>query len=238
MKKLVIGNWKLNNNLLETTEFFNNDNLTKFRELKNVNFGIAPNFCFIPKVLSPFIKVSQNISVYEKGAYTGETSGSMLKSIDTKMCIVGHSERRIYFKETDQELNIKISNCLKNELIPILCIGESLQEFDKNMTLQVITNQLNSALKDIDPSKIIIAYEPIWAIGTNKIPTILHIAKVTNLIRSLTSKDTIIQYGGSVNETNIKTFLELKNVNGFLVGGASLNVDKFYTLLKIINDYE
>ena len=181
---------------------------------------------------------AQNMHWEEKGAYTGEVSGEMLKSINVEYVIIGHSERRAYFNETDETVNKKIKAALKNELKPIVCVGESLEQKEAGKTEEIITTQVEKAFKEIsgeDAKKIIIAYEPIWAIGTGKTATAddanNSIKAIRNKINSMYGADVAdnihILYGGSVKSSNAKELFETSDIDGALIGGASLKVDEF-----------
>lgn len=186
---------------------------------------------------------AQNVHFEESGAYTGEISANMLKSINVDYVIIGHSERRMYFAETDETVNKKVKAVLKNGLFPIVCVGESLKQRENGVQEEVVTNQVNLALEGIESSlveKIIIAYEPIWAIGTgktcesqeaNKMCKAIR-EKIENLYGQNVAKRVIIQYGGSVKPQNAKELFETSDIDGALIGGASLNVEDFE---KIVN---
>lgn len=186
---------------------------------------------------------AQNMHWEESGAYTGEISGQMLKSVGVEYVIIGHSERRAYFAETDETVNKKIKAVFANDLKPILCVGESLDQREAGKTEEIITNQTEKALEGLTNEQIkntIIAYEPIWAIGTGKTATAEDannsIKAIRNKIESLYGKDVaqevIIQYGGSVKSSNAKELFETSDIDGALVGGASLKPDEF---AKIVN---
>ena len=198
-------------------------------------------------LLSELIKKEKNIKFggqdchyKSEGAYTGSISANMLKSINCQYVILGHSERRIYQKETSQELNLKIQSAIKSNLTVIYCIGEKLEEIKKRNI--ILKKQLSSLPKNIDPKKIIIAYEPVWAIGTGKVPSLDDINKIhekirhilSNLVSLRFSKHVSILYGGSVNAVNSVDILNLDHVDGALVGGASLKSKEF---CKIIDSY-
>lgn len=186
---------------------------------------------------------AQNIFWEDKGAFTGEISADMLKSVGCQFVIIGHSERRQYFGETDETVNKRIKQALANDLTPILCVGELLEEKESGDTEKVVQNQINGALKDIEKSqaeKMIVAYEPVWAIGTGKVATPEQAQAVHKMIRQLLADlydknlaDSVrIQYGGSMKPKNAKELLEQPDIDGGLIGGASLDVDSF---LGIIN---
>lgn len=186
---------------------------------------------------------AQNMHFEEKGAYTGEVSGKMLKSIGVEYVIIGHSERRQYFNETDETVNKKIKAAFDNELKPIVCVGETLEQREAKQTKEVITKQTELALQGLTQEQVentIIAYEPIWAIGTGKTATS---EQANDAIKSIRDKicqiygqnvgnGVIIQYGGSVKSSNAKEIFEMSDIDGGLVGGASLKPDEF---AKIVN---
>ena len=187
---------------------------------------------------------SQNVSEYDNGAFTGEISAEMLAENKIFHSIVGHSERRTLFSETDEKINIKIKQLLSNNITPILCIGENLEQRDTNTFKQIIDLQLEKAFNNIkvDDQLIIIAYEPIWSIGTGVIPEISQINEVHEFIRTKIKhmypknvNQFKITYGGSVNLKNYHTILSSKAVDGVLVGGASLDIKSFYEICNFNN---
>lgn len=186
---------------------------------------------------------AQNMHFAESGAYTGEVSGKMLKSIGVEYVIIGHSERRQYFAETDESVNKKIKAAFENELKPIVCVGETLEEREAGKTVEIITNQTRLALEGLTNDQVkntIIAYEPIWAIGTGKTATsedannsIISIRdEIKRIYGEDVSEKVIIQYGGSVKSSNAKELFSTSDIDGGLVGGASLKPDEFS---KIVN---
>ena len=186
---------------------------------------------------------AQNMHWEEKGAYTGEISGQMLKSIGVEYVIIGHSERRQYFAETDETVNKKIKSALAVGLKPIVCVGETLEQRESGVTEQIITAQVQKAFEGIEANqldKIIVAYEPIWAIGTGKTATkedanttIMQIRKkLAEIYGQNKAEGVIIQYGGSVKSSNAKELFEMSDIDGGLVGGASLKAEEFS---KIVN---
>ena len=188
------------------------------------------------KTLSPEIGVgAQTMHQAESGAFTGEISATMVREVGCSHVIIGHSERRQYFGETDATVHEKILTALHHNLIPIVCVGELLEQRQNNETETVVTTQIHAALRELSAeqiAKVVIAYEPIWAIGTGLAATPEQAQAVHALIRALTSVQTRILYGGSVTPENIKTLMAQPDINGGLVGGASLDVQKF---LQIIN---
>ena len=245
-RKVIAGNWKMNMLPNETIDFI--QELTPLvKDTKNEVILCVPYidlFYALLHVQDTNIKIgAQNMHWEEKGAYTGEISGKMLKSIGVEYVIIGHSERRQYFAETDETVNKKIKSALANGLKPIVCVGETLEQREAGQTEQIVTSQIEKAFKDIPASsleQIIIAYEPIWAIGTGKTATkedanttIMQIRKKLAEIYGQNEADgVIIQYGGSVKSSNAKELFEMSDIDGGLVGGTSLKADEFS---KIVN---
>ena len=186
---------------------------------------------------------AQNMHWKEKGAYTGEISGQMLKSIGVEYVIIGHSERRQYFAETDETVNLKVKSALENNLKPIICVGETLEQREHGETEKIIESQIKLALKDLTKEQIraiIIAYEPVWAIGTGKTATpeeannvIKYIRKqIKELYNEEIAENIIIQYGGSVKASNAEELFNMSDIDGALVGGASLNFKEFSEIVN------
>lgn len=244
--KVIAGNWKMNKNISETADLVSgikNGNIPA-----NVEVIICPPFTSL-ETASTLIKGSaiklgaQNMYFEESGAYTGEISADMLISAGCEYVILGHSERRVIFKETDEVINKKIKKALSSGLKPIFCVGESLEEREKDITKNVIETQVTGGLSEIsadDMAKVIIAYEPVWAIGTGKTASPEQAEEVHAFIRALIEKlyskavaeAIIIQYGGSVKPDNAKELLGQADIDGALVGGACLKADSF---LGIVN---
>jgi len=242
MKPLIIANWKMNKGIKEAVSFIK-EFKPLIKDIKNVEIVICPPFTLLSEV-NKSIKGSnidlgaQNMHFEEKGAYTGEVSPLMLKDAGCEYVILGHSERRQYFNETDDFINKKVKAALKNKLKPILCIGETLQQRNNDRTTEIIETQLMDCLDGINENEIkniVVAYEPVWAIGTGKNATPEQAEEVHKFIRSLLSKkynkkisDNVrIIYGGSVKPDNIKDLMAMGNINGALVGGASLDAKSF-----------
>ncbi|MGL4252076.1 MAG: triose-phosphate isomerase [Metamycoplasmataceae bacterium] len=236
-KSLIIGNWKMNKDKNETEKFLKEFSKEAFKLRENLIYGIAVpaiNIESFSKVKNSEMKIaSQDVSEYDSGAYTGEISPKMLKAFSVNYAVVGHSERRILHKETDGDVNEKAKSALKHGITPIICVGESFEEYEKDESKAVVKRQIENSLKGLDYSKIVVAYEPIWAIGTGQTATIEYAQDMCKYIRSLTnSEEIIIQYGGSVNGNNIKQLLEQPDIDGALVGGASLEVESFISLIS------
>ncbi|AEM68954.1 triose-phosphate isomerase [Mycoplasma putrefaciens] len=243
-KTVIFGNWKMNGTNQSIKDFLSiTDN--KIND-KNVVAGLAVPFTLlqIAKQLTKNIKIAaQNVHFQENGAFTGEISPLMLKDLNVDYAIVGHSERREMFCETDQMINQKVKILLKHNIIPIICCGESLEIKQVAKTIDFVNNQIIQALKDVTADqvvKIIIAYEPIWAIGTGKTATAQDAELVCQAIRDNLASiydqkiadQIIIQYGGSVKPNNIKEYLQMPNIDGALVGGASLQADDYLELIN------
>lgn len=245
-KKVIAGNWKMNMLPDETIRFI--DEIAPLvKDTQNEVILCVPYtdlFYALLTAQNTNIKIgAQNMHWEEKGAYTGEVSGKMLKSIGVEYVIIGHSERRQYFAETDETVNKKIKAAFANELKPIVCVGETLEQREEGKTEEIITNQTRLALEGLTGEQVkntIIAYEPIWAIGTGKTATkedannsIKWIRKeIENIYGKEVSEEVIIQYGGSVKSTSAKELFTTSDIDGGLVGGASLKVEEFS---KIVN---
>lgn len=246
--KVIAGNWKMNNDLNESKDLISR----LLGGLKNLNSTcdvvICPPFTSLSEA-SSMIKGSkiklgaQNIHEEENGAFTGEVSAKMLLSAGCEYVIIGHSERRSIYKESDELINKKIKQAIKNNLKTIFCVGELLEEREKNITEQVIKSQILKGLQDFsldDLKDLIIAYEPVWAIGTGKTATPQQAEEVHLFIRKLLTnnyssefaENLRILYGGSVKPDNSKDLLSQKNIDGALVGGACLNADSFINIIK------
>ena len=245
-RKVIAGNWKMNMLPGEAIEFINE--LTPLvKDTKNEVILCVPYtdlFYAILTAQNTNIKIgAQNMHFEEKGAYTGEVSGPMLKSIGVEYVIIGHSERRQYFAETDETVNKKVKAAHKYGLKPIVCVGETLEQKEAGETTNVITTQTRLALEGLSKEQVegtIIAYEPIWAIGTGKTATSEDANNSIKEIRKEIAKNygqevadrVIIQYGGSVKSGNAKELFTTSDIDGGLVGGASLKADEF---AKIVN---
>lgn len=237
-KRIVVGNMKMNLTTPEIKKY------VKELEKKDYNKQviICPSSLYLPYFMGKSYGAGiQNIAAYENGAYTGEISASQAKSMKLDCTIIGHSERREYFKETDEIVHQKIALSLEANLKVILCIGETEEERDSLKTYKVLKKQIVSALKGFDEKdlkKIVIAYEPIWAIGTGKIPSNDEIkdtiAFIKEIVKSSFQANMSVLYGGSVNEKNIASLNKIENIDGYLVGGASTKVDKFMKIIEVV----
>ncbi|MBW4470174.1 MAG: triose-phosphate isomerase [Stenomitos rutilans HA7619-LM2] len=239
MRKIVIaGNWKMYKTQAEAMEFLQGfmPQLNDVADDREVVLCVP--FTALVK-MSQFLHGSlvrlgaQNVHWETSGAYTGEVAAPMLTEIGVRYVIVGHSERRQYFGETDETVNMRLRTAQAAGLTPILCVGETKQQRDIGETESVIFSQLDNGLKEIDQTNLVIAYEPIWAIGTGDTCASAEANRVVGLIRSkLTNPDVPVQYGGSVKPDNADEILQQPEIDGALVGGASLQPDSF---ARIVN---
>jgi len=223
MDKIYILNHKMNLLSDDIDNYINETNKIN----KDYNIIIAPSSIYLQQFINKSIhKVcSQNAHHPNSGAYTGEISFSQLKSLGVNYCIIGHSERRNIFNETDDIINKKISSCVNNNIIPILCVGESKEERENNNQKEKIKKQIQEALNNNQIQEIIIAYEPIWSIGSGITPTKEEIQDIANYIYDILNPYNIkfkILYGGSVDNNNINDILNINNISGVLMGGSSL----------------
>jgi triosephosphate isomerase len=237
-KKVIAGNWKMYKTQAEASEFLLNFLHTLEETPEDREIVLCVPFTDLG-ILSKSLHGSrvqlgaQNVHWEEQGAYTGEISGFMLTEIGVRYVIIGHSERRQYFNETDETVNLRLKAAQRYGLTPILCVGESKQQRDALETESLIISQLAKGLVDVDQNNLIIAYEPIWAIGTGDTCESIEANRVIGLIRSqLTNPDVPIQYGGSVKPNNIDEIMAQPEIDGALVGGASLEPDSF---ARIVN---
>jgi len=247
-RKVIAGNWKMNNNLPESESLVSKLVSGLSAGKNNCDVIICPPYTSLSLAAS-LIKGSQiklgaqNMYYEESGAFTGEVSASMLKSAGCEYVILGHSERRTIFGEKDELINKKIKKALSSGLKPIFCVGETLEERESGVTNEIIKRQVNeglSGLSEEDLNTVIIAYEPVWAIGTGKTASPAQAQEVHGFIRSLISakfstvsaEKIIIQYGGSVKPDNAKELLSQKDIDGALVGGACLKAESFIGIIE------
>ncbi|MCV3753715.1 triose-phosphate isomerase [Mycoplasma enhydrae] len=238
--KYLIGNFKMNKTFLDTEAYIEALeyllNQSK-KELSNIKIGIAPSFdsayLAYQNPERSYLFGLQNIFYELTGAYTGEVSLKLAKEANIDFVIIGHSERRQMFNETNTFINKKIKHLLDMNVRPILCVGESKEEFDNNQTLSVIKTQITEALAEIkDYKNIIISYEPVYCIGNGIIPEISHIQKVIDFIHTIVPKNIPILYGGSVNLNSVNDLERVLGLSGYLVGKTSLNALEFIELAK------
>ncbi|MCK5534512.1 triose-phosphate isomerase [bacterium] len=247
-KALIAGNWKMNNETEKAVSLVN-DLKTELKNVEDREVVVCPPFTVLKEVKkvicnSNIFLGGQNMYWEKTGAYTGEISPLMLKDAGCDYVIIGHSERRIYFGETNEFVNKKVKAAFAYNLIPIVCVGETLTQREKGDAFKVVEKQLREGLDGLkieDFRKLVIAYEPIWAIGTGKTATPLQAEEVHKFIRELLenmfvgkSEEIRILYGGSIKPENISVLMACKNIDGGLVGGASLSADNFIKIVKFI----
>lgn len=246
-KKLLLGNWKMNKTTKEAEAFASSSvELLNLAKESNIDVGVAPTYTSLQivrkKAKRKFIVSAQNCHHLNNGAYTGEISIPMLKDIGIDTVIIGHSERRAYDNETSEKCNLKILSLLNNDMVPVYCVGETLEQFENNLTTEVVKQQLIEGLKDVPVDQLknlVIAYEPVWSIGTGKNASkeiaenvcafIRHVVK--KLYNAPVSKKVRILYGGSVKPNNVKEYMSMENIDGALVGGASLEIESYKELI-------
>ena len=245
-KKVIAGNWKMNHNPEEAKKYLE-EFIPMVKDATSEVVLCVPYLdlkCMVKHAKGSNVHIgAQNMHWEEKGAYTGEISGSMLQSIGVEYVIIGHSERRQYFAETDDTVNKKIKAAFANNLKPIVCVGETLEQREAGKTKEVITAQTRCALEGLTEEQVantIIAYEPIWAIGTGKTATsedannsIKEIREeICKIYGQKVSERVIIQYGGSVKPSNAKELFNTSDIDGALVGGASLKPEDFAGIIN------
>jgi triosephosphate isomerase len=246
-KPLIAGNWKMFKSLDEVNAFAA-DFVARVLDITDRDILICPSYVYIQTLArtcegSPVKIGSQNIFWEDQGAYTGEISASMLKSIGAEYAIIGHSERRQYFCETDETVNKRLMAALSGGLVPIVCVGETLDQREAGKTFDVIGTQISQGLKGLDSAQaksLVIAYEPVWAIGTGKTATPEMAQEVHAYIRSAISEllgaevagDMRVLYGGSVKGDNVDALMAQTDIDGALVGGASLDAASFERILR------
>ena len=239
---IMAGNWKMHKNVQEAKTLAS-DIVQKVEKVKDVEVVLCPPFTALATVAEAIKGTSislgaQNCHYEEKGAFTGEVSPKFLLDIGCKYVIIAHSERRQYFGEDDALINRKLKAVLGLGLVPVFCVGETLEQRDKELAFDVLRKQVVHGLADIhidNPSRLVVAYEPVWAIGTGKVATPVQAQEMHRYIRDLlgglwgsdTAEGIRIQYGGSVKPDNVKELMACPDIDGALVGGASLDADSF-----------
>ncbi|QCI24378.1 triose-phosphate isomerase [Buchnera aphidicola (Muscaphis stroyani)] len=251
-KKLIVANWKLNGDKKTIAHLMNNFT-SCFLKNNNNTIVISPSFIYLDRMCQKIhhnknvFVASQNIDINVKGAFTGEISILMLKDIGVKYVIIGHSERRFVHQETNDVIAKKFFLIKKYNLIPILCVGETQEQKKCGKTEEILKDQLNSILKICGNQSFrntVIAYEPVWAIGTGQSAIPKNVQMIHKFIKnyifqydSISKESIIIQYGGSVNQLNAKMFLEQPDIDGLLIGSASLNLKEFFKIIEISNSF-
>ena len=253
MKKIIIGNWKLNLDHLEAIQLFQKLNYSLNADIdEKISIVVAPSHTSLRSIqtiidadkLNIFLS-SQDVSMFNDGAYTGEVSAHQLAKLNISYSIVGHSERRQHFNETDEFVNIKVNNLINKEITPIICFGESNDQRTDGNYMDFLINQIENSTKGLRKDKvdeIIFAYEPIWAIGTGQNASLQDIVEVISKVKEFISKKSFFNeekikfiYGGSVSPDNSNEILNSNIIDGALVGGASLDVDKFIKIIESVD---
>lgn len=232
--KLIVGNFKMN--------LLNTDIDAYIEEIRKYSFSnvvYCPSYIYLNTFLDNNLVVgAQDVSPYKMGAYTGDVSSYQLASMGVKYVIVGHSERRKYYGEKECLVD-KLKNIQETSLMPILCIGETKEEYENHKTLNVLKNEIDFIFSNVNINNLIIAYEPLWSIGTGLVPTNEEIFKTVSFIKNyIIDKYKInikVLYGGSVNNQNIDELEKINNLDGYLVGGCSININDFIELIKKVN---
>lgn len=243
-KPIIFGNWKMNKTISEASLFFDG---IKGKLHDKADFGVATPFtCLAQSALIADCHVAaQNVHYEPSGAFTGEISVEMLQELNVKWVILGHSERRAYFNETDETVNKKVKAVLAADITPIVCVGETLEQFEANRTKEVVENSVEKSLEGLSAeqiSNLVIAYEPVWAIGTGKNATQEIAQSTCKLVRdkvaAMVGQDAAnkvrIQYGGSVKPNNIAQYMSEPDIDGALIGGASLKAESFIEIAEAI----
>ena len=248
-RKLLLGNWKMNKLASEAKEFaVASKPLVKKALANNIDLGVGPTYLSLQAVKEnadkDMIVAAQNCHFKESGAFTGEISIPMLEEIGIDWVIIGHSERRTYDNETNEKCNLKIKALLAKDMVPVYCVGETLAQFETGQTKEVVGTQVRDGLKDLTKEqvkKLVVAYEPVWSIGTGKNASTEIAQDICKFIRdelrelfAEVADEIRILYGGSVKPENIKAYLSCPDVDGALVGGASLKIDSYEALLNNI----
>lgn len=248
-RKLLLGNWKMNHTIAESKEFCSHSaDMIKLAAEKRIDIGVAPSYLSLQTVkenAGNMIVAAQDCHFADHGAYTGFVSIPMIKELGIDWCLVGHSERRLYAAETSLTCNRKIKALIENKMTVVYCVGESLADFESGRTKSIVKEQLLIGLMDIakeDTDKIVVAYEPVWSIGTGKNASVEIAEDICGYIRKLLADmfgqekaDTIrVLYGGSVKPVNVNEYMKAPDIDGALVGGASLAPDSFAELIKNI----
>ena len=243
-KPIIVGNWKMNKTMKETAEFMAAVDAAAASE--NATFGIGAPYTALSTAVANaknLVIAAENCHFKDSGAFTGEISVPMLQEVGVTHCIIGHSERREMFGDTDATVNAKAKRLIEAGITPILCIGETEAQYDAGETANVIRTQLTGSLADICPkcvANIVIAYEPIWAIGTGKSATKEDAQNCCAIVRDQVrvmygdeAADSVrVQYGGSVKPENIVEYMACPDIDGALIGGASLKADSFLEIIK------
>jgi len=246
-RKFIVGNWKMHKGPAEADALADTLKRALAGRDASVDVGVAPPFVSLPTVVARLkhtciVVAAQNLHAEAQGAYTGEVSGEMLRQVGVAYCLVGHSERRQFFGDTDAGVEKKVAACFRSGLLPILCVGETLAEREAGKEREVVTRQLAAAIGKLHADQVpsvTLAYEPVWAIGTGKTASPLQAQEMHATIRgwleasfpAFVARSTRLQYGGSVKGSNAAELLKMPDIDGALVGGAALNAEEFLQIV-------
>lgn len=248
-RKLLLGNWKMNKLASEAREFaIQSKPLAKLAKENNIDLGVAPTYLSLAATKEAaskdMIVAAQNVHFKESGAYTGEVSIPMLKEFGIDWVIIGHSERRAYDNETNKKCHDKMEALFANKMVPVYCVGETLQEFEEGRTKEVVGRQIREGLEGFKAEQckeLVVAYEPVWSIGTGKNASSEIAQDICKFVRETlrellgnVADEIRVLYGGSVKPVNVKEYLSCPDVDGALVGGASLKIESYEELLRNI----
>jgi len=248
-KPIIVANWKMQLGVTESMQWCMHNKQELAQLTQQATIVICPSFPMalvvgVEAVASGAFIGAQDCCAFEKGAHTGQVAAHMLAQVGCKYCIVGHSERRLFYRESDEEIAYKAIQVLVNGMIPILCVGETKEQLEKQQTFQVLERQLQVLAQKIGHIKeefaLIIAYEPVWAIGSGQTPTVQEIEKIADWILAF-CKTTMpsclakVLYGGSVDESVAQSLSQIQQLDGLLVGGASLDFQKFKNLVSLFS---
>ncbi len=250
-RKFIVGNWKMHKGPADADALADTLKRALAGRDAKVDVGVAPPFVSLSAVVSRLkhtgiLVAAQNLHSEAQGAFTGEISGEMLRQVGVAYCLVGHSERRQFFGDTDAFVEKKVAACFRSGLLPILCVGETLAEREAGKEREVVTRQLTAAIGKLQADQVpsvTIAYEPVWAIGTGKTASPLQAQEMHATIRgwlessfpAFVARSTRLQYGGSVKGSNAAELLKMPDIDGALVGGAALNADEFLAIVEAAN---
>lgn len=236
MNKIIVANWKMNPQTFTEAVELTFSVIETVKEQKNIEVILCPPFVWLTdlshKYKNDISFGAQDVFWEDNGAYTGEISPQMLSSSGVKYVIVGHSERRWFMGETDEMINKKLKAGIRNGLLPILAVGEKNKGDDRE---EILASQLNADLDGVDPSRVIIAYEPVWAIGTGEAETPEHALEAVEIIKRVAG-DIPVLYGGSVDSQNVGDFVSKPKIAGVLVGGASIDKGEFKKIMDIVSN--
>lgn len=238
-QKLFVANWKMNKPFSEALSF-SQEYKSGLNELSTdrKEVVVCPSFPALFPLAQLFADTmvsigAQNCSAHEKGSYTGQVSAHSLKEVGCEYCIIGHSEQRNYCGQTNEEIAQKTAQLVRHEIQPIICIGESEQEYKDKKAFDILTTQLKPIIPQLKDKPCVIAYEPVWSIGTGIVPEASYLAEVVAWVKTQVPDSCRLLYGGSVDDENAAQLLQIEGIDGFLIGGASLDFQKFQKIVSL-----